>query len=1119
MKLIHCRYGDFFIPDFNDLIFNSMREYGEWAQEEIEMLGNFICAGDTVLDIGAFIGTHSRAFSVLVGEKGSVHAFEPNQLSFSCLQKNSQLAHHSNLKTYPIALGGRRHSRFLVQGSELENLGSSRLSDDSCSSVSLSHEIIPLDDLNFSHIDFIKIDVEGMEFDVLSGGLKTIQRYKPIIFLEVNSLQNSSCIIDFSNDINYSVFGNFNYAFNAENFNHSVKNMFGQAAECGLILIHRDSLNIYSKKILSLHLIEINTIDDLALLLLNKPQYIHDFLKNNDVDYQICGFTKSLSDRDNRIAELSHALNERDERIACLEDQINLFFLSRSWRFTKPIRWFNIFLCSFLSHVSNSLSRWWSISKKGIAFFTEIEIQLRKDNGGPVMPTHPVSVIIPVYRGVEITRRCIEAAMGGVMSGDDAKLLVINDASPENDMGNMLKSLKSRWPKHIDVLQNEKNLGFVHTVNRGIAAIPSRDVVLLNSDVIVPRDWLARIRVEAYSRPCVGTVTPMSNNATICGFPYFLQENSSPYEMETDQIDLVFKKNLMPCIEAPTGVGFCMYVRRSCLDDIGVFDAERFGRGYGEENDFCQRALKAGWVNLITPNIYAFHEGGVSFCSEKHELVKSALRVIDKLHPQYHADVASFCHVDPLRGARITRHLQLLPNVPRPKVLYISHRLGGGTRQHLDELISYHNDALCGLLLIPSEDGGFELQIGFHSCADILRFREENYIDLLDIIRSAGVSCIHFHHTIGFPDRVLRLPDDLGVHWIITVHDYYWLSANPTLTDSDGNFQSQYDQIVNPLYQLPAGLTPELWRDNFRTWIECASCVIFPSTAIKLLFDENYHIKRPVIASHLEVERNIYAPLRHWHHQKQVVIGVLGALGKEKGADFLEELASLSRQLKKPYSFRLLGYAYRPLRDVIATGAYLPNELQDLINKENCGLIFFPARWPETYSYTLSYAMESGLPIIAPNLGAFPERLSSRLNTLIYEVNRNAKDLLILIDEFISSLVAGQPKSAPVWNGDLVQKKFYEDEYLNMVRSQEHSTLIVEAESLKSLPGYLLQSHAGRRSWRENAVHFLWLGYMHPYLHWFGRRIPRNLRRVIRRGLSKLPLGEILQRYKREKQL
>jgi glycosyltransferase involved in cell wall biosynthesis len=154
----------------------------------------------------------------------------------------------------------------------------------------------------------------------------------------------------------------------------------------------------------------------------------------------------------------------------------------------------------------------------------------------PITPTHSVSVILPVYRGIEMTRRCIEAAMPGVLAMEGAVLLAINDGSPDQGMQAMLESLLASWPGRFEVLENPVNLGFVGTVNRGLAHFAAQDVVLLNSDVIVPADWLQRLQAEAYSHPRVGTVTPFSNNATICSFPNFLEENAQAFNLDVHDL-------------------------------------------------------------------------------------------------------------------------------------------------------------------------------------------------------------------------------------------------------------------------------------------------------------------------------------------------------------------------------------------------------------------------------------------------------------------------------------------------------------------------------------------------------------------------------------------------------
>lgn len=783
---------------------------------------------------------------------------------------------------------------------------------------------------------------------------------------------------------------------------------------------------------------------------------------------------------------------------------------SRSWRITRPMRWLARILRGDMVGALDPLRRRGLIGVVRRAYIANTKSLFVESPRKPQVPTHPVAVIVPVYRGVEMTRRCIESAMPGVLAVADAYLLAINDGSPEDGMVDMLESLEAHWPGRFEVLHNERNLGFVLTVNRGIEVVAGYDVVLLNSDVVVPSDWLMRLRSEAYSRPDAGTVTPFSNNATICSFPFFLQENAAPYGLAVEQVDGVFRNVLLPCVEAPTGVGFCMYVRRACLDEVGVLDAQRFGRGYGEENDLCQRALKAGWVNLITPNVYAFHEGGVSFSTEKQALVERAMLVLSGLHPNYHADVAEFCRADPVGRHRITRHLQLLATLPRPKVLFVSHNLGGGVRQHLDELVAHLGDSVGGLLLTPSVERGIDLRVGLHAAADTLNFGEEDFPALLSVLQTAGVSCVHFHHTMGLPEKMLDLPKALDATWLITVHDYYWLNGNPTLTGEDGRYRGYSDQIDHSGYRLPDGVSPAHWRDKLSPWLEGAACVIFPSAATKSLFDDHFHIERAVIAAHIEPGRNVQSAQRPWCSARPLVIGVLGALGREKGADYLEALASVAKRLGLPYEFRLLGYSYRPLQGVVATGAYRPDELLGMIEREACGLIFFPALWPETYCYTLSYALASGLPIIAPNLGAFPERLSGRANSGLYEVGLSPEALLETLDRFVAGLDVCHMVSAPVWAGSMARTDFYDGVYMELLTSCQRSVSPEQAIPPEGVPELVWQPLPLPAGWREQCSRLLWRAYMHPSLYRVGRLVPARLRRAARTALSRRPMHDIV---------
>jgi GT2 family glycosyltransferase len=190
-----------------------------------------------------------------------------------------------------------------------------------------------------------------------------------------------------------------------------------------------------------------------------------------------------------------------------------------------------------------------------------------------------VDIVIPVYDGYEETISCLQSVLSSV-DLSWAQLVLVNDASPNQGITDYLREL-DRQHDSVVLMENEENLGFVATANRGMMYSADRDVLLLNSDVEVAGDWLRRLRDAAYHHKSVASVTPFSNNATICSFPNFCRDNPLLFGLSVEQIDAYFAENfhIDDVIRVPTGVGFCMYIGRDVLDQVGYFDLETFGRG------------------------------------------------------------------------------------------------------------------------------------------------------------------------------------------------------------------------------------------------------------------------------------------------------------------------------------------------------------------------------------------------------------------------------------------------------------------------------------------------------------------------------------------------------------
>jgi hypothetical protein len=227
----------------------------------------------------------------------------------------------------------------------------------------------------------------------------------------------------------------------------------------------------------------------------------------------------------------------------------------------------------------------------------------------------------------------------------------------------------------------------------------------------------------------------------------------------------------------------------------------------------------------------------------------------------------------------------------------------------------------------------------------------------------------------------------------------------------------------------------------------------------------------------------------------------------------LEELALTVKNRGVPFEFKLLGYAYRSLKAVEVTGPYSSKDLIGLIQLHKLDVIFFPAQCPETYSYTLSYALNSGLPIIAPKIGAFPERLSRRVNTLLYNHLSPAAELIGLFITFIEKLEAGRIVKASKYKGNMSKHDdYYRHMYLESVaRDLKVSDPNQVAPSLLNRIRLINKSEIDAAGWRKAALVILWRLYMHRSMQWAGRIIPFSARRSVKRFLSVHPMHDILK--------
>lgn len=264
--------------------------------------------------------------------------------------------------------------------------------------------------------------------------------------------------------------------------------------------------------------------------------------------------------------------------------------------------------------------------------------------------TPPVEIVVPVFRGADALERCL-AGLARTVRGAAATLQLVDDRSDDARVTALLETFAADAPVPTRVVENPRNLGFVGSVNAAMSRTAA-DVILLNADTVTTSGWLDRILACAASDPRIASVTPFSNNAEICSFPALCV--AAPVPRDPDAIAAACRAAGAPGYpELPTAVGFCMYVRRAALNAIGDFDAATFGRGYGEENDWCLRAAAHGWRNVLCDDAYVVHQGGASFGPLGEKPGGENLRRLVARYPRYNAMVAAFIERDPLAARRL----------------------------------------------------------------------------------------------------------------------------------------------------------------------------------------------------------------------------------------------------------------------------------------------------------------------------------------------------------------------------------------------------------------------------------------------------------------------------------
>ncbi len=238
--LLRTRHGLMWTNRFDTVVGRSLMLYGEYSEDECHIFRQVLHKGSTVVEAGANIGPHTLVFSEIVGDEGSVYAYEPQKTLFETLCNNLALNNRKNAICFSEALGSKEGMLYLpcLDYSQDNNFGGVELQEVPTGTPVKTSTI---DSLKLSSCTLIKADVEGMELEVLKGAERTIKEHKPFLYVENDRRSRAPALIAYLQSLGYDLYWHLPFLYSPDNYFRNKENVFPGIISANMICIHRSS--------------------------------------------------------------------------------------------------------------------------------------------------------------------------------------------------------------------------------------------------------------------------------------------------------------------------------------------------------------------------------------------------------------------------------------------------------------------------------------------------------------------------------------------------------------------------------------------------------------------------------------------------------------------------------------------------------------------------------------------------------------------------------------------------------------------------------------------------------------------------------------------------------------
>ena len=985
-----CRYGMMSFFKNDNIVSRSLSESGEWAQAEIDFLCHLINQKDTVLDVGAFIGTHALAFSRKVGEAGRVYAFEPQPTFFEVLKINIEQNALTNVIALNAALSDNSGPAEIseIDFQNASNFGQTSVSafGPPASDAPARHlvDVMTIDQLAPDRCDLIKIDAEDMEINVLRGARQTLRKQRPVVFAECNSLEYGWPVAELLKEKRYCTYILNVSAYNPDNFRQNVNNFLGYGREAGLVLVPEEKLPLIQDQLNPARypsLIPISCIDDLALALLKKPQYKYEVMSKAaaarvlGIDFwanepEIKQFQETIHRRESTLADqLEQRARLEAERegltrqLAVLQAQLDEREEGRKGLSTQ--------LAALQAQLHEREEGTKGLSEQLAA----LQAQLHEREEG----TRGLSEQLAALQ-VQLHER--EATIAALLSSNSWRL-----TGP-------LRATK-RMVVEVGKIADQVLKRVLRPKRRPRRASPPFEGLLYSID---------SLRVKA---------------GRAYGFGWAFHKNQKLVSVKL-MARAGGKEQLIPACYGSE--------REDVVRDHPSTNAEACGfwlagkLPFEDPSEiFLQVETEEGETLLAPISLdRVLHHGPLGSPAEPY--FEDALDLIEKVSADAFS-LADDANDESDHSADLNGFLSAARNsstTNRQFVLVIDHNLGGGANRYRRELVGTILEKDRPVLLLRYDLPKQDYVVDYVDRKCKVRFTLASTTSLLAMTEKLCIEEIFFNNAYSFEDPLAiaellpTLKKRSGARLTVAIHDYLPVCPSYTLLDDSGKFCGvpELSRCEQCLPKHKGEFTRLISQRDIKAWRQTWGCCLDKADTILCFSDVS---ARLVSRAYPELERAKFVVRPHqvnyvpnWKpfidSKGDLNIGVVGEIAVHKGACLIADLAAFIEKRHLAARITIIGtISPKPHSDVITvTGGYQVDELPSLIEKYGVNIFLFPSIWPETFSYVCEELMRLEVPLAVYDIGAPAERVAS------YERGLILRD--IDAEETMKSLIAFHEK-------------------------------------------------------------------------------------------------------------